>query len=111
MHSFTHSSLLFPPDVTGGANVTDCLPCTAGYYCDAYGLDGPSGQCDAGHFCPGGQDSRRPTDLACSPGHFCLAGSHNQTGCPSGTYQPHWAQSHCDPCPTSFYCKAFGECL
>ncbi|RUS80923.1 hypothetical protein EGW08_011304, partial [Elysia chlorotica] len=96
-------------DREGNANVTGCDPCTAGYYCLEYGLSTPTGQCDAGFFCPEGQSVPRPTDLPCSPGHFCLAGSHNQTGCPSGTYQPHWQQSDCDICPAGFFCKAFGD--
>lgn len=87
----------------------DCLICTAGSYCQSYGLSEPTGLCDIGYFCPGGQDSPTPNDLACSPGHFCYQGSHNQTGCPSGEYQPHWGQGDCDPCPAGSYCKAFGE--
>lgn len=100
---------IFFSDHSGSVSIVDCLPCTAGYYCGQYGLDSPSGQCDAGYFCPGGQDSRRPTNFACSPGHFCLAGSHNETGCPSGTYQNLWGQSNCSNCPAGYFCEAIGK--
>lgn len=87
----------------------DCLSCTAGSYCQSYGLSEPTGRCDIGYYCPGGQDSPTPNEYACSPGHFCYQGSHNQTGCPSGDYQPHWGQGDCDTCPAGSYCKAFGK--
>nr|XP_006821767.1 PREDICTED: uncharacterized protein LOC100369099 [Saccoglossus kowalevskii] len=102
-----------PPGTFSGkeynVNITDCEECTPGSYCEQYGLAAPSGLCAAGYFCPGGQASIQPVDLACSPGHFCFEGSWNQTGCPSGYYQPHWSRSNCDICPQGFYCKAFGD--
>ena len=96
-------------DATGGMSALDCLICTAGSYCQSYGLYEPTGLCDIGYYCPGGQDTPTPSEYACSPGHFCYQGSHNQTGCPSGDYQPHWGQGDCDQCPSGSYCKAFGE--
>lgn len=93
---------------TGGINITDCESCTAGYYCQQYGLEEPDGPCDPGYFCPGGQDTARPLNLACSPGHFCPRGSWNETGCPSGYFQPQWKLDTCDICPAGSYCKAFG---
>ena len=92
----------------GNENITDCEECTAGMYCQDYGMSSPSGPCYEGYYCPGGQDNPMPTNLACSPGHFCVNGSHNQTGCASGWYQPHWRKSTCDICPAGSYCKAFG---
>ena len=95
----------------GNENITNCETCTAGLFCRDYGMSAPSGPCYEGYFCPGGQDSPMPVDLACSPGHFCVNGSHNQTGCASGWFQPHWRQSTCDICPAGSYCKAFGKSL
>lgn len=95
--------------LAGGQSLADCMECTAGFYCQAYGLSAPSGPCDIGYYCPGGQDTPTPSLYACSPGHFCYEGSHNQTGCPSGDYQPHWGQGDCDTCPPGSYCKAFGK--
>jgi len=100
---------IFSIDREQNINETDCLPCTAGKYCQSYGLATPTGDCDAGYYCPGGQSTAKPTTYSCSPGHFCPTGSWNETGCPSGYYQPHWKQSTCDICPAGSYCKAFGE--
>ena len=93
----------------GGVNTSDCEACTPGYYCAEYHLTAPNGHCDPGYFCPGGQDTAQPAEYACSPGHTCPVGSHNQTGCPSGYYQPHWRQYSCDDCPAGSFCKAFGD--
>ena len=102
------TSVVYFSDDLGGVNLTDCEACTPGYYCEDYGLPAPNGPCDAGYYCPTGVDTAKPAQYACSPGHFCLQGSWNETGCPSGYYQPHWAQSDCDICPAGSYCKAFG---
>lgn len=96
-------------DRTGNTNDSFCMLCTAGKYCQDYGLALPNGDCYAGYYCPEGQDVPQPTNYACSPGHFCEVGSWNETGCPSGMYQPHWARSNCDICPAGSYCKAFGK--
>lgn len=106
-HQFTYFAWFFS-DRLGNVNISDCLPCTAGQYCQQYGLPTPTGDCHAGYYCPEGQESPQPTTYGCSPGHFCEIGSHNETGCPSGYYQPHWKQSTCDICPAGSYCKAFG---
>ena len=98
-------------DRVQNVNISDCLSCTAGMYCQQYGLAAPTAECHAGYYCPEGQESPKPTTYACSPGHFCEVGSHNETGCPSGYYQPHWKQSTCDLCPAGSYCKAFGKLL
>ena len=69
----------------------------------------PDDQCALGYYCPGGQERARPDGLACSPGHFCQEGSHNETGCPSGWYQQHWARYDCNLCPRGAFCRAYGE--
>ncbi|PIK48634.1 putative multiple epidermal growth factor-like domains protein 11, partial [Apostichopus japonicus] len=93
----------------GNINISDCNQCTPGWYCESYGLSEPTAECSPGYYCPGGQNTSQPVELACSPGHFCLEGSWNQTGCPSGYYQPHWRAYDCDICPQGSYCKAFGD--
>lgn len=35
----------------GAKNVSDCIPCTAGWYC-LEGIETPTGQCYAGFYCP-----------------------------------------------------------
>ncbi|KAI8480901.1 hypothetical protein Bbelb_413740, partial [Branchiostoma belcheri] len=96
-------------DQEGNANISECTPCTPGSYCSDWGMDSPSAPCAVGYYCPGGQNTSQPMDLACSPGHFCLQGSWNQTGCPSGYYQPHWGRGTCDVCEEGFYCQAYGD--
>lgn len=53
---------------TGNDAVSDCIQCTAGYYCSGSGNEQPDGQCEAGWYCPGGQDDPRPTGLNCTLG-------------------------------------------
>ena len=96
-------------NVTGSRSFNDCIPCTAGYYCEGYAQTEPSGLCSQGYYCPGGQNRSEPLDFVCSTGHFCLEGSGNQTGCPSGTYQDHWGQHNCTECPAGKFCEAFGD--
>ena len=38
-------------DTVGAGAVTDCAPCTAGYYCQA-GSTNVTGSCDKGYYCP-----------------------------------------------------------
>ena len=44
-------------------------PCTAGMYCDAAGLEEPTGPCDAGWYCPTGAVSAR--QVVCDQGYYC----------------------------------------
>ena len=106
---FTAWCFILIIDRFGGVNESDCEPCIPGQFCEEYGLVLPNGDCTQGYYCPGGQDTSQPLEYACSPGHFCPTGSHNQTGCPSGYYQPHWKQYNCELCPAGSYCKAFGD--
>ena len=97
-----------PPGTFSGhflnTELSDCEPCTAGYYCEGFGLTIPTDECSSGYYCPGGQASFQPVGLSCGPGHFCESGSSNQTGCPAGQYQPNWGQSECLACPEAYYC-------
>ena len=36
---------------SGLRQVTDCSPCTPGYYCDGVGLTSPRGLCDPSFYC------------------------------------------------------------
>ena len=41
---------------TGLMEVTECQPCTAGFYCNGFALTEPSGPCLEGYYCPTGSD-------------------------------------------------------
>ncbi|ETE62183.1 Multiple epidermal growth factor-like domains protein 6, partial [Ophiophagus hannah] len=44
----------------GISNLSLCLLCTPGYFCDGTGLVSPAGLCDSGFYCSGGAISPRP---------------------------------------------------
>lgn len=89
---------------TGQGEQSDCLPCTAGYYCPTTGLVESHDQCDGGYYCPEGQSEIRPRDYECTPGHHCPVGSPLQRPCPSGEYQDEFGRAQCKPCPAGYYC-------
>lgn len=109
-------------NVTGFKLESDCLSCKpgiklsnlaycfnylifiAGFYCGNHGLEEPSGPCDAGYYCPGGQNVSNPSDYSCTPGHYCPTGSSKQIDCASGTYQDQFTQGSCKTCTEGFYC-------
>ena len=47
---------------TGNKALGDCIQCEPGQYCGNSGLDKPSGPCDAGYYCPGGQNNSHPIE-------------------------------------------------
>ena len=48
-------------DVTQQDDANDCKLCTPGQHCAGSGLDWPSGNCSAGYYCPGGQNTSTPS--------------------------------------------------
>ena len=88
----------------GNENPSDCLSCTPGEFCAGHGLSGPSGNCAAGYFCPGGQDTATPSAQQCPLGHHCPVGSHEPSRCSSGFYQDETGQSDCKLCPAGYFC-------
>lgn len=79
-------------------SVDQCLPCPLGKYCDSWGLDAPSGDCNAGFICVSGAITPTPYALIhtsgsdkngkCPPGHYCPQGKTTPQPCPIGTYNP-----------------------
>ncbi|EDO39339.1 predicted protein, partial [Nematostella vectensis] len=90
----------------GNRNVSDCVPCLAGQYCESEGLDTPTGPCDKGYYCPNGQSSKRPSAYVCTPGHYCTEGSPVERPCASGSYQDEYQRWDCKTCPEGYYCDA-----
>ncbi|XP_023933458.1 uncharacterized protein LOC106181652, partial [Lingula anatina] len=94
---------------TGNMNVTDCAPCTRGWYCDQLNMTAPTGQCDAGWYCPEGSTSAQ--EVICTAGMYCLIGTHTPTRCPNGTWANSTglaAESDCTPCTAGWYCQQSG---
>ncbi len=109
------------PFSTHQDDITDCMPCPAGYYCDQRGATEPTGQCSPGHVCfgsalipdpifnddPTGNKTIIDFGDQCRSGHYCPAGSSNMIGCPRGTYNPDRGKSDlssCLPCDPGYYC-------
>jgi hypothetical protein len=117
--------ILCPPgffcDSTGRSNVSG--PCSAGYYCDEYGItDAKYKECPIGFFCPTG--SIFPTKcplgtsglynrsasvdacVKCPAGYFC-PDQGNLTGlqiCPEGMYCPAGTLVPTYSCPRCYFC-------
>jgi hypothetical protein len=60
----THNQFLCPNGTYGASeglqNITQCTPCTGGYYCATAGLSSPTGLCDKGYFCGGSSTVATP---------------------------------------------------
>ena len=107
----------------GAHSVADCIPCTAGYYCDSLGMDfdpqtlgqGETLKCKAGYFCFSGASQYEPIDDIsvpplfgiCPVGHYCPEdGTAEPIQCPDGYYQDTTGQTECsDQCPEGYICS------
>ena len=85
-------------------NVSECLPCIAGWYCNSSGMNVPDGQCDQRYYCPPGQSVSSPNAYPCPVGHFCEKGSPEPERCPNGTYQDQRYSYECKQCLAGYYC-------
>ncbi|XP_074535630.1 uncharacterized protein LOC141797845 [Halichoeres trimaculatus] len=95
----TYSNSLHLLDMFG------CSPCPAGHFCGTVGLTRPSGLCQAGFFCPGGETAATGSEGGlCPPAHYCPQGSGRPVSCPAGTYTNLTGQSVCSRCPAGYYC-------
>ena len=94
---------------------SDCVACTAGYYCLAAGQSTTSGLCDPGYYCTFGSTAKKPVDVStsltvagqCPAGYFCPQGTPVSIACPTGTYLSTilgTSSSSCQPCTAGYYC-------
>eukprot|EP00466_Bigelowiella_natans_P015235 jgi/Bigna1/85198/estExt_fgenesh1_pg.C_20409 len=105
---------------SGSDNISACLPCKAGYWCNQTALsDYSQYPCPAGHFCPEAttyplacppgsfRDATGAQSLsdchACPGGTFCGSGAIAGQPCQPGTYCMPGANSS-TPCPAGYYC-------
>lgn len=89
---------------TKNSQVSDCLNCTAGNYCEGDGNEEPDGPCSPGFYCPSGQDTPTPSNFKCWKGHYCPVGTAVPEVCRNGTYQHDEGRENCDICPPGYYC-------
>lgn len=70
----------------GAHNISDCISCPTGFFCNSSGLQIPSGACEAGYFCTMGASTASPTDILtgdiCPLGSFCIRESSLPLLCP-----------------------------
>jgi hypothetical protein len=71
---------------TNLANVTDCPPCTRGFYCPLSGTVFAVRPCQAGYYCPTGTGALT-NDTICPAGAYCPTGSPAPLKCGAGTFQ------------------------
>ena len=93
----------------GLANITQCLPCSPGYYCSTPGLETPQGLCSAGYYCSGGNSIATPNTGICPVGLYCPAGSSYPKQCPPGMYTATAGLGECHICDEGFYCTPFDD--
>ncbi|XP_063762752.1 SCO-spondin isoform X2 [Eleginops maclovinus] len=95
----TYSNSLHLTDKSG------CNPCPAGLFCGKAGLTRPSGLCQAGFYCPGGDMEATGSEGGlCPQAHYCPGGSASSVPCPAGAYTILTGQSVCSRCPAGYYC-------
>ncbi|XP_028320851.1 uncharacterized protein LOC114474630 [Gouania willdenowi] len=105
----TSIPLLCPPGTySNNFYLTDafgCNSCPAGHYCGSAGLSHPSGLCQAGVYCPGGDTVGTGSEGGiCPTAHYCPEASSTAVPCPAGTYTNLTGQSECSLCPAGYYC-------
>ena len=118
---------------TGLSNVSQCLGCPAGQYCDELAATAPGGGCAAGYYCTGGAADAQASKCdarsvicdspsceglhaatagdscggQCVSGNFCLQGSRNMSRCTAGFYCGEDAiENVSGPCHAGYYCGA-----
>ncbi len=72
---------------TGNVFLSDCIPCTSGYYCNSPGAVEVTGPCRAGYYCSSRattelQPSESATGGPCPVGSYCPSGSGAPLACP-----------------------------
>ena len=68
------------------------------------GLSSPSGDCDPGFYCPGGNDLPNPIDTPCPIGLHCPRGSSLPVPCQPGYFANFSQAASCVICPAGYYC-------
>jgi len=104
--------------LSGLQSSTECLPCSAGRYCDRTNATTPAGPCEAGFYCHNGSDTATPTTGhqgfagICPAGSYCKEGdSSAPVACPEGTFNNNTHgrnMTDCTLCTSGYYCGTTG---
>ena len=102
----------------GSGAISECLDCTAGFYCDTPGSIQYTNVCAAGFVCGAGNDREGPYVTSystsgdsgkCTAGNYCTAGVTSQQTCPTTTYSISDQTTECLTCPPGNYCKGSSQ--
>ncbi|XP_075046430.1 uncharacterized protein LOC142107145 [Mixophyes fleayi] len=93
----THSNQI------GLVEVSQCLSCPPGMFCDGQGGSTPTGNCTPGYYCTAGSSS--PIQHEVAQGFYSIGGAFRPEPCPPGTFQPLRGQSSCRLCPPGSFCN------
>ena len=91
-------------------NLSECLPCSGGKYCESPGLSTPTGNCTEGYFCELAIDLPSPFNETfgsiCPIGHYCPEMSAAPDLCDPGSYcgQSGLASPE-SACSAGFFCS------
>lgn len=90
---------------TRNRNVSNCLPCTAGYYCPVENMTrGDVHVCAPGYYCPAGMIAGASAEYQCPIGHSCPGNNARPVPCAASLYQDEIGQAACKTCVAGFYC-------
>ena len=95
----------------GLADVSECISCDPGHYCDDLGQTSVSGTCDAGFYCVSGSTNASPDTGVCPAGSYCPEGSIAPQRCPQGTYSnllQATSLANCTACSPGRFCETEG---
>ena len=102
---------------TGLQSVDQCTPCTLGSYCQYYGLNAVTGNCNAGYYCYQNAFTNEPWIESageygrCPQGQYCVVGTSVGTECSPGYYNPSYGaedSTGCVACPAGYACPNNG---
>ena len=103
-------------NITRATQLSNCLDCSPGYYCDAAGLEAPVDLCTAGYYCTSRSESSMPSPASaqggpCPAGSYCPSGATEAMPCLAGTYTLTGVQEACVDCPVGYYCETGADHL
>ena len=90
--------------VKGARDISACLPCPVGKYCNDTGLSTWTGSCDAGYFCDEGASQPDPPKSLCPLHYFCPEGTEAPQLCSKGKHVDKIGAIQCQWCPKGHYC-------